>query len=56
MDSQVTPAPYILGERLSVLDLYVACVSRWSPGRERFEKEAPKMAAMLRSAAAHVVL
>lgn len=45
MDAQIgTPAPYLLGERLSMLDLYVAVVSRWTPHRERFYREAPRMA------------
>lgn len=29
---------------LTVLDLYVAVVSRWTPGRERFAREAPRLA------------
>jgi GST-like protein len=45
MDAQIgTPGPYLLGERLSMLDLYVAVVSRWTPHRERFYREAPRMA------------
>src|SRR3982750_2927173 len=36
MDAQVSPGPYLLGEQLSVLDLYVAVVSRFGPWRERF--------------------
>jgi GST-like protein len=35
MDSQLAPAPYLLGERLTVLDLYVGTVSRFGPWRER---------------------
>ncbi|MBA2675246.1 glutathione S-transferase family protein [Ramlibacter sp.] len=44
MDAQVSPGRYILGDTLSVLDLYVAVVSRWSPRRERFAREAPRLA------------
>jgi GST-like protein len=43
MDSQVEPGAYILGEDLSVLDLYVAVVSRFRPRRSRFYRVAPKM-------------
>ncbi|MDP3749503.1 MAG: glutathione S-transferase family protein [Phenylobacterium sp.] len=43
MDGQVSPGRYILGDELSVLDLYVAVVSRFRPRRERFYREAPKM-------------
>ena len=43
MDSQVSPGRYILGDELGVLDLYVTVMSRWTPRRERFAREAPKM-------------
>ena len=48
MDAQVNPGRYILGEDLSVLDLYVTVESAWGPRRERFYKEAPKMADVVR--------
>lgn len=49
MDRQITPAgDFLLGDDLSVLDLYVAVVSRWGPGRNRFYREAPGMAAVVR--------
>lgn len=48
MDSQVSPGRYLLGDEMTVLDLYVAVVSRWSPRRTRFYKEAPKMAPVVR--------
>ncbi len=44
MDQQITPGRYILGDELSVLDLYVTVVSRFGPWRTRFYKTAPKMA------------
>jgi GST-like protein len=48
MDAQVSPSRYILGEDLSVLDLYVTVVSHWGPRRPRFYQEAPKMAEVVR--------
>jgi GST-like protein len=48
MDAQVNPGRYILGDDLSVLDLYVTVVSRWGPRRPRFYQEAPKMAEVVR--------
>jgi GST-like protein len=48
MDAQIEPGRFLLGDELSVLDLYVATVSRWSPRRRRFYREAPKMAAIVR--------
>ena len=48
MDSQVEPGRYILGDELTVLDLYVAVISRWAGGRGRFNDAAPKLAAVAR--------
>ena len=48
MDAQIEPSQYLLGDALGVLDLYVATISRWSPGRTRFYREAPKMAEIVR--------
>jgi GST-like protein len=48
MDAQASPARYILGEDLSVLDLYVTVVSCWGPRRARFYQEAPKLAEVVR--------
>jgi GST-like protein len=48
MDAQVSPGRYILGDDLSVLDLYVSVVSCWGPRRARFYQEAPKMAEVVR--------
>lgn len=43
MDSQLQPGRYLLGDTLSVLDLYVAVVSRFGPWRDRFYAEAPNL-------------
>ena len=48
MDAQIHPGQYILGDELSVLDLYVTVVSRWSPRRKRFYACAPRMAEIVR--------
>jgi GST-like protein len=49
MDRELAaPAPYLLGDRLSVLDLYVAVVSRFGPWRERFQEVAPRMTAAVK--------
>ncbi len=48
MNDQIGAGSFLLGDRLSVLDLYVATVSRWSPRRRRFYHEAPDMAAIVR--------
>jgi GST-like protein len=48
MNDQIEPRTFLLGDELSVLDIYVAIVSRWSPRRTRFYHEAPKIAAVVR--------
>lgn len=52
MESQIAPdmvdGGFLLGDRLTVLDLYVHAVSRWTPRRDRFAKEAPRMAEVVR--------
>ena len=48
MDEQVAPGDYILGDALSVLDLYVAVMSRWTPRRKVFYQVAPKLTAVVR--------
>lgn len=48
MDQQIRPATYLMGDTLSVLDLYVAVISRFGPWRERFYAEAPNMAPVVR--------
>ena len=48
MDEQINPGRHLLGDDLSVLDLYVTVESYWGPGRERFYREAPKMTEVVR--------
>lgn len=48
MDAQIQPGRYLLGDQMTVLDLYVAVASRWRPGRRRFHEVAPKMAQVVR--------
>ena len=48
MEAQVSPDRYLLGDDLTVLDLYVTVMSRWAPRRRRFYEAAPKMAKVVR--------
>jgi GST-like protein len=49
MDAQLPRGTtYLLGERIGMLDLYVTVVSRWTPCRTRFYREAPRMAEVVR--------
>lgn len=48
MDAQLTPGRYVLGDQLTVLDLYVSVVSRFGPWRTRFYEVAPQMTSVVR--------
>src|SRR2546423_5221628 len=45
-------APWFLGERRSALDLYVAVMTRWRPGRPWFADNTPKVVAIAEKMAA----
>jgi GST-like protein len=45
-------APWFLGERRSALDLYLAVMTRWRPGRKWFEAHAPRVTAVATKTAA----
>jgi GST-like protein len=45
--------PYFLGPRFSALDLYVAVMTHWRPGRPWFACECPKLAAIAASLDGH---
>jgi GST-like protein len=47
-------APWFLGARMSALDIYLAVLTRWRPGKSWFEAETPKLFA--RAAAVHAQL
>ena len=44
-------APWFLGERLSVIDIYLAVMTRWRPGRSWFTEHAPRVLAAAQRAA-----
>lgn len=48
MDEQIAPGRYILGDELTVLDLYVTVISRFGPWRNRFYRTAPKLTETVR--------
>jgi len=49
MGQQVEPAgAYMLGDEISVLDLYLAVESRWGPRRKAFYAAAPNLAEVVR--------
>ena len=44
LEDDLTPAPYVLGTQMTALDIYIAMVSRWRPGRAWFVEHCPKLA------------
>lgn len=48
MDAQIDPGRYILGDDMTVLDLYVTVISRFGPWRKRFYRTAPKLSEIVR--------
>jgi GST-like protein len=49
---QVAGSPWFLGDKRSALDLYVASMTRWRPGRKWFEANTPKLVAIAERASA----
>jgi GST-like protein len=43
-------SPWFLGEKMSALDLYIAPMTYWRPGRKWFKAEAPKLFAIAEKA------
>jgi GST-like protein len=39
-------SPWFLGDRMSALDIYIAVMTRWRPGRAWFVREAPRLHAI----------
>ncbi|MEO8152679.1 MAG: glutathione S-transferase family protein [Rhizobacter sp.] len=48
MDEQLSPRRYLIGDELTVLDLYVTVVSRFGPWRTKFYEVAPKMTSVVK--------
>jgi GST-like protein len=48
MESQINPGEFLIGDQISVLDVYVTVISRWEPGRRRFYEIAPRIGEVVR--------
>ncbi len=55
-ETSIEPRPYLLGDRVSALDAYVAMISRWRPGRAWLEEHCPKAMASVTVTEAHPVI
>lgn len=48
---EVADSPYFLGDRLCAIDLYIAVMRNWRPGKDAFAKALPKLTAIAESVA-----
>ena len=48
MEAGTNPGPWVLGDQMTPLDLYVAVVSRWGSGRARLHQVAPRLGQVAR--------
>ena len=48
MEAGLEPGAYLIGDTLTVLDIYVTVVSRWTPRKALHETIAPRLAAVVR--------
>ena len=55
-EARIEPRPYLLGDRLSVLDVYVAMISRWRPGRAWLVEHCPRAMTSVATTEAHPVI
>jgi GST-like protein len=47
LESQLDPAPYLLGPAMTTLDIYLAMLSHWGPGSTWIAEACPKLAAAI---------
>ncbi|MBL8514710.1 MAG: glutathione S-transferase family protein [Betaproteobacteria bacterium] len=56
MERALNPSPYALGETMCALDIYLAMVSRWSPGRKWVQEHCPKLGAAITLTEEHPIV
>lgn len=56
VESLISPAPHVLGRSMSALDLYVAVMTRWRPGRDWFATHCPKLLSAAEAAESNPVV
>lgn len=55
-ESSIEPSPFVFGERLGLIDVYLAMFGRWRPGRAWIAEQCPKAASVVRAAEGHPVV
>ncbi len=56
MENAMTPAPWLLGNNMSALDIYVAMTTQWTPGRKWFAEHCPKIISAVTLTERHPVI
>jgi Glutathione S-transferase len=56
VESLVSPDPHVLGRSITALDLYVAVMTRWRPGRAWFAAHCPRLLSVAEAAEADPVV
>ncbi|TCH97102.1 glutathione S-transferase family protein [Roseococcus sp. SYP-B2431] len=51
VDRECAPSPFVLGDRFSVADIYLAALSRWNEGARWMPAECPRVEALARAVA-----
>lgn len=51
IERECAPAPFVLGDRFSVADIYLAALSRWNKGAQWMPAECPRVEALARCVA-----
>lgn len=51
LEGEVTPTPFVHGERPGAVDLYVAVMTHWRPGSAWFQANTPKLAGVAKAVA-----
>jgi GST-like protein len=49
IERECAPSPFVLGDRFSVADIYLAALSRWNKGAEWMPAECPRVEALVRA-------
>lgn len=56
MEAELLPSPWSLGEEMSAFDIYLAMLSRWSPGRGWIVENCPKLADVVQRTEQHPIV
>lgn len=56
LEASLKPAPYVLGGNMTALDVYLAMVAKWSPGRQWIREHCPKLIVSIELTEQHPVV